>query len=135
MDKPEAEKATVTIKAIETEAWEMAKRAATKRGETQGEWVSRACRAQANLEAGDGVMQPGKPDNPAPVANPYAAEVQAIAVLLTAMGAAGARPNRLAVGKANRLVNLIGAALPSTRKPRSLTDSRPSLTSDKPMKA
>jgi hypothetical protein len=131
MDNPDPAKATVTIKAIEVEAWEMAKRAATKRGETQGEWVSHACRYVANLQSGDEVRPPGKPDNPAPVVTPYAAEAHAFAALLTACGAAGVTPSRDAMAKVNRLFVVLGARLPPTRKPR-LTVSGQSLPGGKP---
>jgi hypothetical protein len=123
---------TVTIKSVPVDAWDAARKAAAQRGETQGEWVGRACERQAALERGDIVLPPGQAA-PAPAAPPAAppataAELQAFAALLHAMGTAGAQPTQTVVARFNRVLNLqLGAALglpppkPRQPKPRSIT--------------
>jgi hypothetical protein len=126
MDKPPIERTTITVKGVAVDAWETARKAANKRGETQGEWLSRACLHLANLESGDAVLRPGKPDTPPPPPIATAADVQATAALLHAMGVAGAALDEAAVKRANQLlkrqmrVNL-GLAPPKPRPaPRAL---------------
>lgn len=120
MDKPDRPTTVINIQGIDVDAWQLAKVAAKRRGETMGEWLSRACAQQANREANDGIIMPGQEAKPLSTVSEkprtYDAEVQSISVLLTAMGAAGAKPSRDAVGKANRLINLIGANLPPVAK-------------------
>lgn len=107
MVKPAADRTIVTIKGIDPDAWETAKRAAIRRGETQGEWLSRACLYLANLEANDSVL-PGL----APAISE--AHEEKTIELLKAMGAAGVAPNNALIHRANRLANLRAkAALPA----------------------
>lgn len=105
MGKPPLDRTTVTVKGLSTEAWEQAKKAAIKRGETQGEWLSRACLHLANLESGDVVLPAGKP-KPGPVIPAVpAVDLPAVAAVLHAMGAAGVKPQRQVAGRVNRLLN------------------------------
>lgn len=73
------DKTTINVKAVNLKSWEAAKRAASRSGETLGQWVSRACDQLAEREAGERIYPPlipqgGPPflsaisDNPA--ANP-----------------------------------------------------------------
>lgn len=63
------EKAPFTIKSFPVATRQRAVRAASKRGEPMGEWMARAAERQADLETGDGVFPPDKPDGkPEPLA-------------------------------------------------------------------
>jgi hypothetical protein len=109
MDKPPTDRTTVTVKGLSIEAWEQAKKAAIKRGETQGEWLGRACLHLANLESGDAVLAPGKPDHPPASAG----DLQAFAAVLQGMGTAGVKPTKRVASKVNRLLDLqLASALP-----------------------
>lgn len=65
-----ADKAPWTIKAVPIETRKLAGACAVKAGETMAEWLARAVRNQASLEAGERVIPPGKPASGAPAVYP-----------------------------------------------------------------
>lgn len=64
MANDDADKAPWTIKSVDVGVRKMAVKCALHRGETMAEWLARAVRAQANVEAGDQVIPPSQPDSP-----------------------------------------------------------------------
>lgn len=64
MATPEEATTTINVKNVRSTAWERAKLAANRQGETMGEWLSRAIDHLANLESGQREIAPGKPVKP-----------------------------------------------------------------------
>jgi hypothetical protein len=101
----------VTIKGMPVDAWETAKSAALRTGETLGEWSARAIRQLAERERGERVFPPGQsgqtvdladsvnPVSPPP-SGPSAAELAGLMQAVAAMAAATgvAVPARTAKG-------------------------------------
>lgn len=57
-ENPDADKASWTVKSVPVETRKLAVACATKQGETMAEWLGRAVRNQANLEAGERILPP-----------------------------------------------------------------------------
>lgn len=57
-ENPEADRAAWTIKSVPVETRKLAVACATKQGVTMAEWLDRAVRNQATLEAGERVLPP-----------------------------------------------------------------------------
>ncbi len=88
MGNSSSDKTIVNVKGMDSAAWEEAKRAANRRGETMGEWLSRACLAQARTELRDGIIEPAAAANP-PAAPPAPAiDLGNVARVIEAMRAA-----------------------------------------------
>jgi hypothetical protein len=56
--EPEAERASWTIKSVPVETRKLAIACASRQGQTMAEWLTRAVRNQAHLEAGERVLPP-----------------------------------------------------------------------------
>jgi hypothetical protein len=105
MDNPELtqeliddEKTIVNIKGVSKSAWERARQAANRSGESMGDWISRAANQLANLEAGQRFFEPDKlEDKPAKPQLP-AVDFREIAAVLVAMKEAGL-PTQKRVGQ------------------------------------
>lgn len=61
MENPDGDKASWTIKSVPIETRKLAIACATKQDMTMAEWLVRAVRNQANLEAGERVLPPPAP--------------------------------------------------------------------------
>lgn len=89
------ERAPFTIKSFPVATRQRAVRAAAKRGEAMGEWMARAAENQADLEAGDTVFPPGKPngkpevpnDKPELTEDQRTARIQAVAAMMQGLAA------------------------------------------------
>lgn len=57
-ENPDGDKASWTVKSVSVETRKLAVACAAKQGQTMAEWLARAVRNQANLEAGERVMPP-----------------------------------------------------------------------------
>ncbi len=62
-ENPDGDKASWTIKSVPVETRKLAVACAARQGVTMSEWLARAVRNQANLEAGDRILPP--PPRPA----------------------------------------------------------------------
>jgi hypothetical protein len=103
MGKQSLRTTIVTIKGMPVDAWETAKSAALRSGETLGEWTARAIRQLADRERGERVFPPGQASQTEdladssnsvspPPSGPTAAELaelmQAVAAMAAATGVA-----------------------------------------------
>ena len=104
MDKPEDKWPPINVKGVNPDAWQQAKRAANKRGQTMGEWLGNACIQQANREAGDGIIQPGQGAN-TPVQPPLIpVDLREVAALIAAMAGANIPVQKRVGAVVNRLL-------------------------------
>lgn len=124
MDKPEAT-TIINVKGIKVEAWDQAKRAALRRGQTMGEWLSNACVQQANREQGDAVIPAGQ-GAPPPVQPPLIPlDLREVAAVIAAMGGAGVPVQKRVGAAVNRMLYAqIRAAEPAGQGALRLKDER-----------
>lgn len=107
-DKPDDTRTIINVKGISISAWEDAKKAANKRGETMGEWLSRACTHLANLEREDRIIPPAQTANPpappvvqAPI---IPVDLREVAALMAAMASANVPVQKRVGAKVNALL-------------------------------
>lgn len=89
------EKAPFTVKAFPVEARLRAGKAAAQRGESMGEWMARAVHVLADMEAGDRVYPPVKPNGkpsgldgkPDLTEDQRTARIQALAAMMQGLAA------------------------------------------------
>lgn len=104
MGNPSPDRTIINVKGMDAAAWEEAKRAANRRGETMGEWLSRACLAQARTEQRDGIIEPAAAANP-PAAPPAPAiDLGNVARVIEAMRAANIPIQRRVGAQVNALL-------------------------------
>ena len=132
MDRDNPPTTIINVKAVPAEAWEAAKRAANRRGQTMGEWLGNACTQQANREAGDGIIQPTEPYRT--VHNPpaLAVDLREVAAVISAMAAANLPVQKRVAREVNALLyrQLISALPPpGAQTPHAMleTDRAPGL--------
>jgi len=101
MDKPTT---IINVKGMPADAWEQAKRAANRRGQTMGEWLGNACQQQANREAGDGVIVPGHGANQPPAPPLIPVDLREVAALIAAMAGANIPVQKRVGAVVNRLL-------------------------------
>jgi hypothetical protein len=58
MGNPADERTVINVKSVRVEAWNMARKAATQRGVSMGEWLSLAIVTQVRVQEGDAVQPP-----------------------------------------------------------------------------
>lgn len=118
MANPAEDRTTINVKGVPTAAWETARRAAAKQGETMGAWLGRAIETKANLEAGPREFPPEKPAaNPGftgqQIVPPYVGEVtpEGFGAMMQGWSAfaqaTGKPPPRAVISRANRLGDAI----------------------------
>lgn len=104
MGNSSPDRTIINVKGMDAAAWEEAKRAANRRGETMGEWLSRACLAQARTEQRDGIIEPAGAANP-PAAPPAPAiDLGNVARVIEAMRAANIPIQRRVGAQVNALL-------------------------------
>jgi hypothetical protein len=104
MANPGEETTIINVKSVSAAAWEKAKKAATKQGETLGEWLSRAITQVADREAEQPrELPPVKPSRPGTMP---ASEVSHMMQAMAALAAATGRPPPKAItARAYRLAD------------------------------
>jgi hypothetical protein len=118
MVKPAADtKIVVNVKGVNGAAWEHAKAAAARSGETLGQWISRAADQLATREAGDRIIPPARGANPAPAAPPPGPALGDVAALLQAMGMANVPVQKRVGRQVNALLHGELARLAPPAKP------------------
>ena len=75
-ENPEADKASWTIKSVPVEVRKLAVACAAKQDQTMAEWLERAVRNQANLEAGERILPPVPRPSGLPVVPPADAALE-----------------------------------------------------------
>lgn len=132
MVNPDPERTTINVKGVPAPAWETARRAAAKRGDTMGTWLGRAIEMQANLEAGPREMPPEKPEanrgfTGQQMEVPYVGAVtpEGFGAMMQGWAsfsqATGKPPPRAVVSRANRLGDaIVRAALGLPGQPKRL---------------
>lgn len=124
MANPERDRKTINVKGMLVKSWDRATAAAGKRDESYGTWLSRACDTQANLEAGERLIEPGNPEpvkgNPAKTLEPgeVAALMQGFAATVAATGV---QPRVALVKQAYAAMESL---LPEPPEPRMVTQDR-----------
>jgi hypothetical protein len=74
-ENPEADKASWTIKSVPVDVRKLAVACAAKQDQTMAEWLERAVRNQANLEAGERILPPASRAASLPAVLPLGAAV------------------------------------------------------------
>jgi hypothetical protein len=96
---------TINVKRVSVAAWEAAKAAAIRQGETMGAWLSRALATQAGMEAGPRELPPVA----RPAGNPELLPPEQLAGLLHGVaalaGSTGVSPAKADVRRAYRLAD------------------------------
>lgn len=103
-----ADDASWTIKAVPIETRRKALKAANFKGLTVGRWLIQAVDRQADLEAANEVIPPGKPERPEPPTLPdidLAGMAAAISATLAAYQAAGDEPPKALALNASATLN------------------------------
>jgi hypothetical protein len=94
----------INVKGMPVDAWEQAKRAANRRGQTMGEWLGNACTQQANREAGDGVIVPGQGEFSPSSPRVLPVDLREVAALIAAMSQANIPVQKRVGAVVNRLL-------------------------------
>jgi hypothetical protein len=88
MDNPEAKKIIVNVKSVDPDAWEMARKLASKHDESLGSVVSRALRQLYNIDTGPREIMPNGKANLIPeTANPPGLSEDQITARIMALAA------------------------------------------------